>query len=83
MSIDSSIQRRRWVDLGHDLAVGSDPMDGHSARIVVRDQNMRAGRIRKIGLERIDGEPVFGGPFGELLVELGFRQSPRALTLSA
>ena len=58
-------------------------MDGHSARIVVRDQNMRAGRIRKIGLERIDGEPVFGGPFGELLVELGFRQSPRALTLSA
>jgi hypothetical protein len=24
-----------------------------------------------------------GGPFGELLIELGFRQSPRALTLSA
>ena len=44
---------------------------------------MRAGRIRKVALERIDGEPVFGGPFGELLVELGFRQSPRALTLSA
>ncbi len=44
---------------------------------------VRAGRIRKVALERIDGEPVFGGPFGELLVELGFRQSPRALTLSA
>ena len=38
---------------------------------------VRAGRIRKVALERIDGEPVFGGPFGELLVELGFRQSPR------
>ena len=44
---------------------------------------VRSGRIRKVALERIDGEPVFGGPFGELLVELGFRQSPRALTLSA
>jgi ATP-dependent helicase Lhr and Lhr-like helicase len=44
---------------------------------------VRAGRIRKVALERIDGEPVFGGPFGEMLVELGFRQSPRALTLSA
>ena len=44
---------------------------------------VRAGRIRKVALERIDGEPVFGGPFGELLVELGFRQSPRALTLTA
>ncbi len=44
---------------------------------------VRAGRIRKVALERIDGEPVFGGPFGELLIDLGFRQSPRALTLSA
>jgi ATP-dependent Lhr-like helicase len=42
-----------------------------------------AGRVRKVALERIDGEPVFGGPFDDLLVELGFRQSPRALTLSA
>jgi ATP-dependent Lhr-like helicase len=42
-----------------------------------------SGRIRRIGLERIDGEPAMGGPFTELLVDLGFRQSPRALTLSA
>ena len=42
-----------------------------------------AGRVKRVALERIDGEPVFGGPHGELLVELGFRQSPRALTLSA
>jgi ATP-dependent Lhr-like helicase len=44
---------------------------------------VRRGRIRKVALERVDGEPVVGGPFGELLLELGFRQSPRALTLSA
>jgi ATP-dependent Lhr-like helicase len=46
-------------------------------------EHVRAGRIRRISLERIDGEQVVGGPFGELLIELGFRQSPRALTLSA
>jgi ATP-dependent helicase Lhr and Lhr-like helicase len=46
-------------------------------------EQVRAGRIRKIALERIDGESILGGSFGELLIELGFRQSPRALTLSA
>jgi ATP-dependent helicase Lhr and Lhr-like helicase len=46
-------------------------------------EQVRGGRIRRISLERIDGEQVVGGPFGELLIELGFRQSPRALTLSA
>jgi ATP-dependent Lhr-like helicase len=44
---------------------------------------VRHGRIRKVALERVDGEPVVGGPFGALLLELGFRQSPKALTLTA
>ena len=44
---------------------------------------VRAGRIRKLELERIDGEPVLGGPAEALLVELGFRSGPRRLTLSA
>jgi ATP-dependent Lhr-like helicase len=44
---------------------------------------VRAGRIRRVALERVDGEPVVGSPFGELLIELGFRQGPRALTLTA
>jgi ATP-dependent helicase Lhr and Lhr-like helicase len=44
---------------------------------------VRAGRIRRVALERVNGEPVVGSPFGELLIELGFRQGPRALTLSA
>jgi ATP-dependent Lhr-like helicase len=46
-------------------------------------EHVRAGRIKRVALERVDGEPVFGGPYGEILVELGFRQSPRALTLTA
>jgi ATP-dependent Lhr-like helicase len=44
---------------------------------------VRRGRIPKLGLERYDGEPVIGSPVGALLLELGFRQSPRKLTLSA
>jgi ATP-dependent Lhr-like helicase len=44
---------------------------------------VRAGRIRKLELERIDGEPVLGSPAEALLVELGFRTGPRRLTLSA
>jgi ATP-dependent Lhr-like helicase len=45
--------------------------------------HVRAGRIRRIGIERVNGEPVAGSPLAAVLIELGFRQSPRALTLSA
>ncbi len=44
---------------------------------------VRGGRIRKLELERMDGEPVLGSPSEGLLVELGFRSGPRRLTLSA
>jgi ATP-dependent Lhr-like helicase len=44
---------------------------------------VRRGRVPRLGIERFDGEPVVGTPAGELLVELGFRQGPRRLTLSA
>ncbi len=44
---------------------------------------VRRGRVPRIGIERFDGEPVVGSFAGSLLIELGFRQSPRRLTLSA
>ncbi len=44
---------------------------------------VRAGRIRKLELERVDAEPVLGGAIEPLLIELGFRSGPRRLTLSA
>jgi ATP-dependent Lhr-like helicase len=44
---------------------------------------VKRGRVPRLGVERFDGEPVVGSTAGELLVELGFRQSPRRLTLSA
>ena len=40
-------------------------------------------RRRKLALERIDGESVVGSRWEPLLVELGFRSSPRRLLLSA
>jgi ATP-dependent Lhr-like helicase len=46
-------------------------------------EEVRRGRVPRLGVERFDGEPVVGTPAGELLVELGFRQGPRKLTLSA
>jgi ATP-dependent helicase Lhr and Lhr-like helicase len=44
---------------------------------------VRRGRVPRLGVERFDGEPVIGSPVGALLIELGFRQGPRRLTLSA
>ena len=44
---------------------------------------MRRGRVPRLGVERFDGEPVVGSEAGALLIELGFRQGPRRLTLSA
>jgi ATP-dependent Lhr-like helicase len=44
---------------------------------------VRRRRVPRLGIERFDGEPLVGTPTAELLVELGFRQGPRRLTLSA
>ena len=44
---------------------------------------VRRGHVPRLGVERFDGEPVIGSPVGTLLIELGFRQGPRRLTLSA
>ncbi len=44
---------------------------------------VKRGRVPRLGIERFDGEPVVGSEAGELLLELGFRQGPRRLTLSA
>ncbi len=46
-------------------------------------EHVRRGRLKKLALERFDGEPIVGSPAEELLIELGFRQGPRKLTLSA
>jgi ATP-dependent Lhr-like helicase len=44
---------------------------------------VRAGRVGKLSLERIDGEPAISSTFVGALVELGFQHGPRRLTLTA
>jgi ATP-dependent Lhr-like helicase len=44
---------------------------------------VRAGRVGPVALERVDGEPAIGSRFEGTLVDLGFRQGPRRLTLRA
>jgi ATP-dependent Lhr-like helicase len=44
---------------------------------------VRAGRIPKLALERIDGESAIASSLVELLIELGFHSGPRRLTLTA
>src|SRR5919107_3647323 len=39
--------------------------------------HVRRGRLKKLALERFDGEPIVGSAVDDLLVELGFRQGPR------
>jgi ATP-dependent Lhr-like helicase len=46
-------------------------------------EHVRSGRIKRLALEKIDGEPAMGSPLGAVLVALGFHEGPRRLTLSA
>ncbi len=46
-------------------------------------EEVRAGRMRRLALEKVDGESAIESPLGPQLVALGFQQGPRRLTLSA
>jgi ATP-dependent helicase Lhr and Lhr-like helicase len=54
-----------------------------AAALAALAQAVRAGRVGKLSLERIDGEPAIASELAEMLVELGFHPGPRKLTLSA
>ena len=51
--------------------------------LVALTEQVRAGRIKRIALEKVDGEPAIDSSLGGALVALGFQQGPRRLTLSA
>jgi ATP-dependent Lhr-like helicase len=48
-------------------------------------QHVRAGRgsVRKLALEKVDGEPALSSPLAAALRAHGFQEGPRRLTLSA
>ena len=40
-------------------------------------EQVRAGRLKRLALEKVDGEPAIDSPLGPALVALGFQQGPR------
>jgi ATP-dependent Lhr-like helicase len=58
----------------------ADPL-GEALRALA--EAVRAGRIPKLALERIDGEPAIASRHAGDLIELGFHSGPRRLTLTA
>ena len=67
---------------GLQTLVASDDSRIEPALVALVEQ-VRAGRIKRIALEKVDGESAIDSPLGRLLVALGFQQGPRRLTLSA
>ena len=45
--------------------------------------HVRAGRIKRLALEKVDGQSALSSPLGPRLLELGFDEGPRRLTLTA
>ena len=68
---------------GKGLLALREPGDWLREALDALADHVRRGRLKRLALERFDGEPVVGSEYEELLVEIGFRQSPRRLTLSA
>jgi ATP-dependent Lhr-like helicase len=55
-------------------------LEGALAALV---EEVRRGRIKRLAIEKVDGEPAIDSPLGTVLVALGFQEGPRRLTLSA
>ena len=62
--------------------VSADDLRLEPALVALTEQ-VRAGRIKRIALEKVDGESAIDSALGPALVALGFQQGPRRLTLSA
>jgi ATP-dependent Lhr-like helicase len=46
-------------------------------------EQVRQGRIKRLALEKVDGETALTSPLAPALLALGFHEGPRRLTLSA
>jgi ATP-dependent Lhr-like helicase len=66
---------------GRGLVTLTDAPPGEALRALA--EAVRARRLGKLALERIDGEPAIASELVGTLVELGFHPGPRKLTLSA
>jgi ATP-dependent Lhr-like helicase len=66
---------------GRGLVTLDEAPPGEALRALA--EAVRAGRVGKLALERIDGEPAIASPLVQELIDLGFHSGPRKLTLSA
>ena len=62
---------------------GAGRVDLVQEALVALAEAVRGGRVGKLSLERIDGQPAISSTFVGALVDLGFQSGPRRLTLSA
>ncbi|HEX3615092.1 MAG TPA: DEAD/DEAH box helicase, partial [Solirubrobacteraceae bacterium] len=69
------------------LVAGDDPLGAERLELALAalSEHVRGGRgaIRKLALERVDGEPAISSSLGPQLRAHGFQEGPRRLTLSA
>jgi ATP-dependent Lhr-like helicase len=64
----------RLVELGKDEL---------AAAVGALAKEVSAGRLPKLALEKLDGDPVIGSGQEDVLLEAGFSRGPRKLTLAA
>jgi ATP-dependent helicase Lhr and Lhr-like helicase len=62
------------------VAAGDDRLRPALAALV---DHVRGGAIKRLALEKVDGESALTSALGPALLELGFQEGPRRLTLSA
>jgi len=62
------------------LVEADDPRLGDATAALA--DAVHRGRIKRLALERVDGEPIVGSEWEDALIELGFRAGPRKLTLT-
>jgi ATP-dependent Lhr-like helicase len=67
---------------GLQTLVAADDSRLAPALAALADQ-VRRGTIRRLALEKVDGEPAMSSPLAPVLIGLGFQEGPRRLTLSA
>jgi ATP-dependent helicase Lhr and Lhr-like helicase len=60
-----------------------DDRDVVAEALVALAEAVRSGRVPRLALERIDGQPAIASGLAAALLELGFHSGPRRLTLSA
>ncbi len=68
---------------GRGLQVLVEPDDPRiDPSLAALTEAVQRGRIKRLALEKIDGESIIGSTYEERLIDLGFRAGPRKLTLT-